>query len=108
MGGEAETCSDRILVDVFERGIEVRLIADVAVEVVILPKSSALAEDTIDSFGGKRLPGVDDVRDAVATIWGQEHVDVIGHYHPGVKTIAFLVEVKERPFDYLREARIRE
>lgn len=108
MRGAPEACSDRILVDVFECGIEVRLIADVAVEVVFLPILSALAEDAIDSFGGKRLPGVDDIRDAVATVWGQEHVDVIGHYHPGVKAIAFLVEAKEHPFDYLREARIIE
>ncbi len=33
---------------------------------------------------------------------------MVGHYHPGVQAIAFLVEVQERPFDYLRETRIRE
>jgi hypothetical protein len=113
----AQSCTDRVRLNVRYCCGEVPLVADVAVEVIPVPKLTVSSQQAISRDGRVRLPRLDDARQALITCRHQEHVHMIRHNHPRrrrkqkktppcVETIATAIEVEQGFLNKTSDTRI--
>ncbi len=90
-GGKVST----IATDVARTTPEVRLVADQAVEIVLLPQGSAPSIDPINLARGEALPSLHDCLQCKCSGDRKQDVHVVRHDHPGMLSMTLALEMRK-------------
>ena len=89
----------RVRLNVMPRLAEVRLVTNVTIPILPLPKRAAAAEHKIDGVGARAFPRLEQLGRCGIVHSFHQDVDVIGHDHPGRQPITLSVEAQQRLLD---------
>ena len=110
-GTDRHACFHRVLMDVRNGLIEVRLIADIAIPILAVPDGSAaglagVLQVIADFASRELLPRTDDLCDCPARHGLEEDMYVIWHYHPSEQTVPPRIKRQKRCLRHIGYQRV--